>query len=152
VISQLNQVLPKKSFICIGPGRWGTVNPDLGVFVSYTDIDHSAALVELSGKGIGPAPEPSLGTHFFQDLMEAEIYPVAICLDEKGASFNRDFFYGLSNHLLEYVDASPSVADCLRLLDITDTCTGAHLDLVMDEEKNQAIAFCVSPARQDSAR
>ncbi|HEX9013938.1 MAG TPA: PEP/pyruvate-binding domain-containing protein, partial [Anaerolineaceae bacterium] len=74
LIAALNAALEEKSFICVGPGRWGTVNPDLGVFVSYSDIDHSAALVELSGKGVGPAPEPSLGTHFFQDLMEADIY------------------------------------------------------------------------------
>jgi hypothetical protein len=143
VISRLNQALPKKSFICVGPGRWGTVNPDLGVFVSYTDIDQCAALVELSGRGIGPAPEPSLGTHFFQDLMEAAIYPVAICMDERGTSFNRDFFYNSPNHLLEYGEASPGLADCMRLLAVSDYLPGAHMDLIMDEEKNQAIAFCV---------
>jgi len=70
VISKLNQCLEKKSYICIGPGRWGSVNPDLGIFVSYADIHNAGALVELSGKDVGLAPEPSLGTHFFQDLME----------------------------------------------------------------------------------
>ncbi len=58
VIAHLNRALDNKSFLCVGPGRWGTVNPDLGVFVSYTDINHSAALVELSGKGVGVAPDP----------------------------------------------------------------------------------------------
>ncbi len=59
----------------MGPGRWGTSNPDLGVHVDYADIFNSKALVELSGEGIGPAPEPSLGTHFFQDLLEGQIFP-----------------------------------------------------------------------------
>ena len=84
VISQLNTALPEKSFICVGPGRWGSENTDLGVYVIYSDISHTGALVEVSGKGIGVAPEPSLGTHFFQDLMEAQIFPLAVNLDEAG--------------------------------------------------------------------
>jgi hypothetical protein len=143
VISQLNQALAEKSFLCVGPGRWGTVNPDLGVFVSYTDIHKAAALVELSGKGVGPAPEPSLGTHFFQDLMEAEIYPLAVCMDDKGAVFNRDFFYGCPNRLGDFVEAPPTLANTLRLLDVEDYAPGAHIDLVMDEDRSQATAYCV---------
>ncbi len=81
-ISQLNAELDPNSFICVGPGRWGSTNPDLGVSVSYADICNAGALVELSGGEFGVAPDASLGTHFFQDLMEAEIYPLAVPLDE----------------------------------------------------------------------
>ena len=45
-----------KMFICIGPGRWGTNNPDLGVKIGYGDIYHTRALVELSGDGDWPSP------------------------------------------------------------------------------------------------
>jgi hypothetical protein len=69
VIARLNALLEVKSFICVGPGRWGTTNTDLGVYVSYSDICNTGALIELSGEGVGVAPEPSLVTNFFQDLM-----------------------------------------------------------------------------------
>ncbi len=143
LIALLNVALPEKSFVCVGPGRWGTTNPDLGVFVSYSDIDRTAALVELSGPGLGPAPEPSLGTHFFQDLMEANIYPLAVCLDQKGASLNRDFFYGSPNRIEAYTAVDPELKDCLRLIAVADAYPGAHLELVMDDEQNRAVAYRV---------
>ncbi len=141
VISRLNATLEEKAFICVGPGRWGTVNPDLGVFVSYSDINNSAALVELSGKGVGPAPDPSLGTHFFQDLMEANIYPLAICLGDRGAGFNRSFFYETPNRLRRYADVDAAMEECLRVIDVSDYAAGSHIQIVMDEEKGQAIAY-----------
>ncbi|MFW5714632.1 MAG: PEP/pyruvate-binding domain-containing protein, partial [Brevefilum sp.] len=49
-IGKLNTALGGESFICVGPGRWGTSNPDLGVHVDYSDIFNTKALVELSGE------------------------------------------------------------------------------------------------------
>jgi hypothetical protein len=125
----------------VGPGRWGSTNSDLGVFVGYSDIHNAGALVELAGKGVGPAPEPSLGTHFFQDLMEAQIYPLAIPLDEESSIFNREFFYNTPNLLLEFVSANNSLVDCLRLIEVASFKTGHHLELVMDDEIGKAVAF-----------
>jgi hypothetical protein len=141
VIGRLNNILEKKTFVCIGPGRWGTTNTDLGVFVGYADICNAGALIELTGTGIGSAPEPSLGTHFFQDLMEAQIYPVAIRLDDTNTNFNHDFFYNTPNRLGEYIDSESDQGDCLRLIEVASFKTGHHLDLVMDDEKGQAVAF-----------
>ena len=140
-LAALNTCLDEKSFICVGPGRWGTVNPDLGVFVSYSDIDRAAALVELSGNGVGPAPEPSLGTHFFQDLMEANIFPLAVCLDHAGATFNRRFFYDIRNAAADYIPPGKAVPACLRLIAVNDFLPGHHLELVMDDERSQALAY-----------
>ena len=105
-IGRLNTALANEAFICVGPGRWGTSNPDLGVHVDYADIFNSKALVELSGQGIGPAPEPSLGTHFFQDLLEGQIFPLATYIGED--DFNRDFFYKTPNRLAEWIDVGTS--------------------------------------------
>jgi hypothetical protein len=140
-VSLLNAKLPPKSFLCVGPGRWGTVNSDLGVFVSYSDINHSAALVELSGRGIGPAPEPSLGTHFFQDLMEAQIYPLALFLDRQDIAFNRDFFYNSPNSIQEWLSIEPPLESCIKLICVDSYAPGRHIELVMDDEANQAVAF-----------
>lgn len=140
-IGRLNSILAEKSFICVGPGRWGTENIDLGVYVGYSDICNAGALVELAGKGIGAAPEPSLGTHFFQDLMEAQIFPVSVPLDHPGTVFNRDFFYHTTNKLQGLLETSESVAGCLRLIEVASHRPGRHLELIMDGERSEAIAF-----------
>ncbi len=147
IIGRLNAELKGKIFICIGPGRWGTTNPDLGVRIGYSDIYHSRALVELTGQGIGEAPEASYGTHFFQDLVESNIYPLAIYLDDQEVCFNRDFFYLTPNHLAEFLpDAgkssdSQAPAKCLRLISVADFRPGHHLELVMDDEAGRSVAF-----------
>jgi hypothetical protein len=142
-ISRLNAALSKETFICIGPGRWGTRNPDLGVFIGYSDIYNTSALIELAGQGIGLAPEPSFGTHFFQDLVEANIFPLAVFLDDPDVIFRQDFFYITPNRLAEYIPAEPGLARCLRLIDVASYRSGHHLDLVMDDEQGRAVAFLV---------
>ncbi len=141
IIARLNSALGKKTFICVGPGRWGATNTDLGVFVGYADICNAGALVELAGKEVGPAPEPSLGTHFFQDLMEAQIYPVAVPLDDEETLFNREFFYDTPNCLRNWVNVENDLADCVRVIDVASYRLGHHLVLVMDDEKGEAVAY-----------
>jgi hypothetical protein len=140
-IARLNTMLEDKSFICIGPGRWGSTNLDLGVYVSYADIHNTGALVELSGKEIGTGPEPSLGTHFFQDLMEAHIYPLAIPLDDENTYFNREIYIKAPNVIFNFLDVDETVAGCVHLIDIQSYRSGNHIELIMDDEQGRAIAF-----------
>ncbi|HKZ54850.1 MAG TPA: PEP/pyruvate-binding domain-containing protein [Anaerolineales bacterium] len=141
IIGRLNSALPKKSFLCVGPGRWGTENHDLGVYVGYADICNAGALVELSGREVGPAPEPSLGTHFFHDLMEAQIYPVALSLDREDTLFNQRFFYDTPNSLREWVDVSEDLGGTVRLIEVRAFRAEHHLELVMDDESGVTVAF-----------
>jgi len=147
VIGQLNAALTDQRFICVGPGRWGTLNTDLGVYVSYADICNAEALVELAGRGIGPAPEPSLGTHFFQDLMEAQIFPLAICVDHPDTIFNREFFYNTPNSLSallsrqDWIASDDLLTQSIHLIDVSAFRPGHHLDLAMDDEQGLAMAY-----------
>jgi hypothetical protein len=141
-ISALNDLLKDQVFICIGPGRWGTLNPDLGVHIAYGDIYNTRALVEMAGQGIGTAaPEPSFGTHFFQDLVEANIYPLAIPMDETDVIFNRDFFYGTPNRMPEWMPNQAGLAGCLRLIEVASFRPQHHLTLIMDDDQSKAVAF-----------
>ena len=140
-IGRLNALLKDETFICVGPGRWGTSTPDLGVGVAYADFYHTRALVELTGKGVGPDLEPSFGTHFFQDLMESRIYPLAIDLDDRQSDFNRDFFEKTPNHLLEKLPGEEPLLDCLHLIRVGDFRPGHVLSLVMNDEVGKAVAF-----------
>ncbi|GAP13708.1 phosphoenolpyruvate synthase/pyruvate phosphate dikinase [Longilinea arvoryzae] len=141
IISQLNHLLGAKTFICVGPGRWGTTNHDLGVFVNYADVFNAGAMIELSGTGGGSALDSSFGTHFFQDLMEAQIYPLAIQLGEERTFFNRDFFEKGPNHLPELISASPGVAEVIRLVEVASYRPDTHMEIYFDGDKNHAIAY-----------
>ncbi len=143
LISKLNAKLVGKCFITIGPGRWGTINPDLGVPINYGDIYNTRALVEVSGQGTGGAPEPSFGTHFFQDLVEANIYPLAIYLDDPQAEFNRPFFYNTPNQLKRVLPEAQDCSETIRLIEVASFRRGSHLELIMDDEKGQAVAYLV---------
>jgi len=141
VISQLNTRLEADGFICVGPGRWGTTNPDLGVQVGFSDIFNAEALVELTGEGLGVAPEPSFGTHFFQDLMEARIYPLALYLDDEEVIFNRAFFYETPNRLRQVLPNAAGSEHVLRLIDVEDFRPDHRLSLSMDDEAGRAVAY-----------
>jgi len=147
-IGRLNAALKGETFIAVGPGRWGTSTPDLGVHVAYGDIYNSRALIELSGESVGTSPEPSFGTHFFQDLMEAHIYPLAVFLDDKEVLFNHEFFYNTPNKVLKFITIDKRLTRTLRLLAVKDFRPGHHIDLVMDGQKGRAVAYLVSDEEQ----
>ncbi len=140
-IGEINGKMSKNSFLCVGPGRWGTATPELGVHVGYGDIYNTCALVELSGKAIGTSPEPSFGTHFFQDLMEARIFPLAVCLQDQDVVFNHTFFYDTPNRVLEFTAVDEKIQSCLRLIAVEDFRPGHHIRLVMNDELSRAIAY-----------
>jgi hypothetical protein len=143
-IGQLNAALKDQTYIAVGPGRWGTSTPDLGVHVSYSDIFHARSLVELAGEAIGASPEPSFGTHFFQDLMEAKIYPLAVFLDDDDTIFNRDFFYVTQNRVLDFISIeNPRVLNALRLIAVNDYRPNHHMDLIMDGHQSRAVALLI---------
>ncbi len=143
MIAQVNQALANETFILIGPGRWGTSNPELGIAVGFGDIYHVRALIEITGKEIGPAPEASYGTHFFQDLIESQIYPLAIYLDDPGTIFQRDFFYLSPNQLPFLLPDFKDLLDCMRVIDVKEARRGYQLNLMMDPDKKIAMAYFV---------
>ncbi len=140
-IGRVNAALEGETFICVGPGRWGTNNPDLGIRVSYSDIYHCRALIEVSGKDVAMEPDFSFGTHFFQDLVEAEIYPLAVYLDDPETIFKRDFFYGSPNDLTIITPQEEQFADTLHLINVEKFRPGHRLDLLMSEAAELAVAY-----------
>jgi len=140
-ISLLNAALRGEVFICLGPGRWGTSSPDLGVQIGFGDIYHTRALVELTGRFLGYAPEPSFGTHFFQDLVESNIYPLAVDLEDQDTVFNHAFFYDTPNMLAKIAPKLANEETCLRLICVADYRPGAHLELVMDDHAGKSVAY-----------
>jgi hypothetical protein len=56
----------KRFYVLVGPGRWGSIDPWLGIPVKWPQISASRVIVE---SGLGHYRiDPSQGTHFFQNL------------------------------------------------------------------------------------
>jgi hypothetical protein len=141
VVGRLNKVLEGQPFILMGPGRWGSTNLDLGVKVTYADIYNSKALIEIGTDDGGSGPEASYGTHFFQDLVEAQIYPLALFPGSEGTVFNWAFFEQAANALEALLPAEARYADYIRVIDVPAVSGGRFLDLVMNGEQEEALAF-----------
>lgn len=68
IIDQLNSLMveQKKNYILIGPGRWGSSDPWLGVPVKWAQISAARLIIESGLENF--RIDPSQGTHFFQNL------------------------------------------------------------------------------------
>ena len=67
-IAKLNSIVRNEggSYLLIGPGRWGSSDPWLGIPVLWSDISEAKIIVESAIPGY--QIEPSQGTHFFQNI------------------------------------------------------------------------------------
>ncbi len=144
-IGKLNKLLPKKSFILMGPGRWGSRGDiKLGVSVTYSDINKTAALIEIAQKKGHYVPELSFGTHFFQDLVEASIRYIPLYLDNENATLNWSFFYNSTNYLAEILPDFAHLSHTIKLIDVKKSNNGAGVRILMNAEKEQALAYLVT--------
>ena len=99
-IGRLNALLPKRQFILMGPGRWGSRGDiRLGVPVTYSEINNTAMLIEIARKQGKYLPDLSFGTHFFQDLVESSIRYLPLYPDEPGNQLNEEFLARAENLL-----------------------------------------------------
>jgi pyruvate,water dikinase len=141
VVGHLNQILEEKRFILMGPGRWGSANIELGVKVTYADIYKTAMLIEIGMADGGSAPEVSYGTHFFQDLVEAGIYPLALYPDQGRTKFDWRFFRKSPSVLVKLLPEHAAYADYIRVIDVPAVAGGRFLEVIMDDEEGQALAY-----------
>jgi pyruvate,water dikinase len=141
-ISELNKVLPKRQFILMGPGRWGSRGDiRLGVSVTYSDINNTAILIEVARKQKDYMPEPSFGTHFFQDLVESSIYYLPLYPEDAGVIFNEGFLTSQTNILASILPAFASLDEVIRVIDIPASTGGQALHILMDAENEKAVAI-----------
>jgi hypothetical protein len=113
----------------------------LGVKVTYADIYNCRALIEIAMLREGGRPEVSHGTHFFQDLVEARIYPLALYPGEPGIIFNTTFLDNSPNQLPTLLPADALYADYVRVIHVPSAAGGRHMHMVMNTEEEKAIGY-----------
>jgi hypothetical protein len=147
-VGRLNQVLPRRQFVLVGPGRWGSRGDiRLGVSVTYSDINNTAMLIEVARKQKDYIPEPSFGTHFFQDLVEASIAYLPLYPDDPGIVYNEQFMEGKNNLLTQILPDMGSLDPVIRVIDIKTESGGLVLHVRMNADIDQAIAFLAEPSQ-----
>ena len=122
VIGRLNRMIVDPEItptLLIGPGRWGTSTPRLGVPVRFAEINAMAAIVEVAFSAGGLLPELSFGTHFFQDLVESSIFYVALYPDRAECRFNPALLERFPNLLAELLPDDARFADVVRVVDVS---------------------------------
>jgi len=142
LVGKINHALEGKRFVLMGPGRWGSTNPELGVPVRYSEICNASALVEVSVREGDYLPEVSYGTHFFQDLVEDKIVYAPLYPDDANSMLNEDFIIGSANQLMnvlkdEYYDR---YKDIVRVVDIFEA-TGSYASLVFNGEEDRGVLY-----------
>lgn len=142
-IGRINQMLENERFVLIGPNRWGSNNPDLGVKVTYADINHARMLIEVAHRipGGGGTPQPSHGTHFYQDLVEANIYPLAVFPEDGRTTWRSGLFSETPNALLDLLPEDAEFQRIIRVIDIPAIASGRHFHVVMDGANAQALGY-----------
>lgn len=142
VVGRLNAILPKRQFILIGPGRWGSRGDiKLGVPVTYSDINNTAALLEVAVKKANYVPELSFGTHFFQDLVEADIRFIPLYPDDDDAIFNRHFFRRARNFLEEIFPEFGYLQDVVKVISVPDSSGGMTMSIAMNADLGEAMGY-----------
>ncbi|MBI5488562.1 MAG: nucleotidyltransferase domain-containing protein, partial [Deltaproteobacteria bacterium] len=152
-VGRLNKLLPKRQFVLMGPGRWGSRGDiKLGVSVTYSDINNTAVLIEIARRQGNYVPELSFGTHFFQDLVESSIRYLPLYPDDEGVVFNERFLLGAANVLEEIAPEFSSVRDVLRVIDVPATTGGMVLRVLMNAELDEALGVLAQPGARVERR
>lgn len=123
--------------LLLGPGRWGTTTPSLGVPVGFHEISNVTVLAEIAYEGGNLMPELSFGTHFFQDLVESDIFYTALFPDKPGMVFNRAALDRMPSTLTDVLPESAKYADVVKLYRLDN----AKLQIISDVTNQKVICF-----------
>ncbi|MEJ5306682.1 MAG: PEP/pyruvate-binding domain-containing protein [candidate division WOR-3 bacterium] len=87
LIEEINRDFGKKGkkYIIVGPGRWGTKDPFLGIPVLWSSISNVKVIVEIEMKDM--LIEPSLGSHFFHNVVTMNVFYLTIFSHKRSDSF-----------------------------------------------------------------
>jgi hypothetical protein len=80
-VGKINKTLLGKPYLLIGPGRWGTQDPWLGIPVAWKDISNVKIMVETQFENF--IIKPTQGTHFFQNIISRGIGYINITLKKQ---------------------------------------------------------------------
>jgi hypothetical protein len=118
---KLNKQIGKREVmptILLGPGRWGTTTPAMGVPVTFSEINNVTAIGEIAYQDGALIPDLSFGTHFFQDMVEMDIFYMAIYPEKDGVLFNTAWMKKQPNILTDLMPEDSHFANVVHVYDM----------------------------------
>jgi len=140
LVGKLNRALENRDAIptlLLGPGRWGTQSPEMGIPVKFSEINNIAVIAEISYQVGNLIPDLSFGTHFFHDLVETGIFYLAIYPENSGVLFNADWICSLPNQLGTIIAPARHLGHVVKIVDTSES----GLTLASDIETQQVICY-----------
>ena len=144
LIGQLTASQPVRDgcMMLVGPGRWGTSSPSLGVPVKFAEIHRVAVLCEIAAMRENLIPDVSLGTHFFNELVENDILYLALAPNREGHWINERFFRtAVPNRLGDLLSASEPWAPGVIVCRAADLPEGVTLKLNANTLKQKVVCY-----------
>jgi pyruvate,water dikinase len=129
-----------KTIMMLGPGRWGTTTPSLGIPARFADINTVSVLVEIVAMRDDLVPDVSLGTHFLNELIEMDILYLALFPTRQDNFLNKEFFASAPNRLAEVAPDAAAWAPMVRIIDTPDL-GGAALKLHANTLKQTVLCY-----------
>ncbi len=130
-----------RKIVIIGPGRWATTMPSLGIPVSFSEINNVSVIGEIAEMHEGLVPDVSLGTHFFNDLVEYDMLYFAIYPGKEGNMISKDLLGQFPNSLGDLVDDARNLHNVLKVID-TSKCGGSNkIKVYMDSMEQRGFCY-----------
>jgi hypothetical protein len=127
-----------EAVMLLGPGRWGTSTPSLGIPVSFAEINTVCILCEITSREEGLSPDLSLGTHFFGDLVEMDMLYLGFVSGNEGNVLNKDFFSTASNRLTELLAESSAWSGLVK---VVEASPGKRIVMHADTMRQRAMVW-----------
>jgi len=140
LIGKLNRQIANRETtptLLFGPGRWGTTTPSLGVPVSFAEINKVTVLAEVAYEGGNLMPELSFGTHFFQDLVETDIFYVALFPQKQSVVFNKHKLLEMPNLLTNFLPEEHRYEDVVKVCEVDSD----QLQIMCDIVSQKVVCF-----------
>jgi hypothetical protein len=137
---QANDSEHEEAVMLMGPGRWGTSTPALGVPVSFKAISGASVLCEIVDMHRDLVPDVSLGTHFFNGLIEMDILYVAV-FPRGQDSLNVDYFEKAPNRLSALLPSASRWEDVVRVIDPVTASGEPNLRLCADAIEQSLLCY-----------
>jgi hypothetical protein len=135
LIGRINAASRDRTLFMLGPGRWGTRDLWLGLPVSFGEINRVAALCEIVGMHESLIPDVSLGTHFLNELIEADMLYFALFPGRAGNAIDEAALLRLPNRLAEVLPDAQRWAGVVHLADMVP----GTMTLYADAERQQVV-------------
>ncbi len=126
--------------LLMGPGRWGTSTPSLGVPVSFAEIGKISVLCEIMEMGGGIIPDVSLGTHFFNDIVDFDILYFALDPRAGDTFLDRSYFENMETDDSLHVDGLDDYKDVIRIADCP--CRGGSGGTILHADSLGSRVIC----------